>query len=340
MQQVTVVGPNDVQLIETPEPKPGPRDVVVKVAACGICGSDLGYIAMGGMPVSGGGPLALGHEVSGVIHAFGEAVEGLEVGQRVAVNPEGAGNHIGGGGPGGGFAPYLLVRNATEDACVHRLPESLPLHQGALVEPLGVGMRAVQRAELRPADKVVVLGAGPIGLASIVCLRYLGVTDIVAVDLSDMRLALAERLGARVVCNPGNSENSEVWEVIRDAHGRASIHGMPAVDTDVYIETTGVPDVVRGVFNNAKLGTRLVAVAVYKQEISLPFLGVMAKELTIRGSMALGREFADVIEMLASGKVDASPMITHEFTFDRFMEALETARQADRAGKVVVTFPG
>jgi threonine dehydrogenase-like Zn-dependent dehydrogenase len=336
MQQVTVVGPNDVQLIETPEPKPGPRDVVVKVAACGICGSDLGYIAMGGMPLAGGGPLALGHEVSGIIHAVGEAVEGLEVGQRVAVNPEGAGNHIGGGGPGGGFAPYLLVRNATEDACVHPLPESLPLHQGALVEPLGVGMRAVQRAELRPADKVVVLGAGPIGLASIVCLRYLGATDIVAVDLSDMRLALAERLGARVVCNPGGSE---VWEVIRDAHGRASIHGMPAVGTDVYIETTGVPDVVRDVFHNAKLGTRLVAVAVYKQEISLPFLGVMAKELTIRGSMALGREFADVIEMLASGKVDASPMITHEFAFDRFMEALETARQVDRAGKVVVTFP-
>jgi len=336
MQQVTVVGPNDVQLVETREPKPGPRDVVVKVAACGICGSDLGYIAMGGMPVSSGGPLALGHEISGVIHAVGEAVEGLKVGQRVAVNAEGAGNHIGGGGPSGGFAPYLLVRNASEDACLHPLPESLPLHQGALVEPLGVGMHAVHRSELRPADKVVVFGAGPIGLASIVCLRYRGATDIVAVDLSDTRLAIAERLGARVVCNPASAET---WEVIREAHGRESVHCMPAVGTDVYVETTGAPQVVRDVFGNAKLGTRLVVVAVYKQEISLPFLDVMAKELTIRGSIALGHEFAEVIEMLASGEVDVAPMITHELGFERFMEALETARQTDRAGKVLVTFP-
>jgi threonine dehydrogenase-like Zn-dependent dehydrogenase len=87
------------------------------------------------------------------------------------------------------------------------------------------------------------------------------------------------------------------------------------------------------------LGTRLVVLAIYKQDLSLPFLLVMAKELTIKGSMALGDEFPDVIEMLASGRVDVTPMITHQFDFADFMVALGTARQPDKAAKVMVTFP-
>src|SRR3972149_1466547 len=160
MQQVTIHGPNDVRLIDIPKPEPGPRDVVVKVAACGICGSDLSYVAMGGLPVGSGEPMPIGHELSGVVDAVGEAVTSVRVGQRVAVNPEAAGNRIGNGGGEGGFTPYLLVRNVTDDACVYPLPDSLTFHQGALVEPLAVGMHAVNKAEARANDKVVVFGAG------------------------------------------------------------------------------------------------------------------------------------------------------------------------------------
>ena len=184
---------------------------------------------------------------------------------------------------------------------VVRVPESLTLQQGALVEPLGVGMHAVNKSDARPEDKVVVFGAGPIGLAAIVCLRYRGVRDIIAVDLSETRLALAKQLGARAVCNAAKGDPGQV---IRQHHGRELVHGMPAVASDVYIETSGAASVMREILENCKLGTRIVVLAIYKQDLLLPFLLIMAKELTIKGSMALGYEFPDVIEMLASGRLD------------------------------------
>jgi len=338
MHQVTIHAPDDVRIIDVPKPQPGPTDVVVKVAACGICGTDLSYVAMGGLPMPGGGPMPIGHELSGVVESVGAAVESVRVGQRVVVNPEAANNRIGNGGPAGGFAPYLLVRNVTDDTCVYPLPGSLTFQQGALVEPLSVGMHAVNRGEVRPEDRVVVFGAGPIGLATIVCLRYRGVTDIVAVDLSDLRLALAGQLGARAVCN---AARANPWGAIRERHGGELVHGMlPAVGTDVYIDASGAAPIVRNIFDNAKFGARLVVVAMHKQEVTVPFFHVMAKEMTIKGAMAYPDEFPAVLEMLASGRVDASPMITHQFAFVEFMDALATAQQPDRAGKVVVNFPG
>ena len=98
MQRVTIHGPNDVRLTDIAKPKPGLNDVVVKVAACGICGTDLQYVAMGGLPVGGGRPMPIGHELSGVIEAVGTAVKDLHVAQRVVVNPEAANNRIGNGG--------------------------------------------------------------------------------------------------------------------------------------------------------------------------------------------------------------------------------------------------
>ena len=338
MKQVTIHAPNDVRFIDIPKPEPGPHDAVVKVAACGICGTDLSYVAMGGLPIASGGPMRIGHELSGVVDAVGAAVKHVRVGERVVVNPEAANNRIGNGGPEGGFTPYLLVRNVTADACVYPLPESLTFQQGALTEPLAVGMHAVNRSEARPSDKVAVFGAGPIGLAAIVCLRYRGVEDVVAVDLSDARLALAVRLGARAV---GNAAHADPWEMIREQHGRELVHGvMPAVGTDVYIDASGAAPVVRDMFDNAKFGARMVVVAMHRQEVSLPVFHVMAKELTIKGAMAYPDEFPTAIEMLASGRVDVSPMITHQFAFADFPDALATAQQPEKAGKVMVTFQG
>ncbi len=337
MRRISIHAANDVRFDEVPVPEPGATDVLVRVAACGICGSDLSYIAMGGLPVGGGGPMPLGHEFSGTVHAVGAAVTSVRVGDRVAINPEAAGNRIGNGGPCGGFAPYVLVRNVTADACLYRLPDSLTFQQGALVEPLAVGMHALNQAEVQPTDKVVVFGAGPIGLGSIVCLRYRGVPNIIAVDLSDTRLAIARQLGASAVCNPSGGDP---WTTIREHQGAELVHGaMPAVGADVYIETAGAAPVVRDVFEHAKFGARLIIVAIHKQEVSLPMLHVMAKELTIRGAMAYPTEFPAVIEMLASGRVDVSAMITHQFEFAEFAEAVATAHRPDKAGKVMVNFP-
>lgn len=334
MQQVVVHGPNDVRIVEVAKPEPGPKDALVRVAACGICGSDLHYVAMGGLPIPGGGPMPLGHEFSGVVEALGRDVKGVREGQRVAVRGEAAGNRIGSGGAGA-FAPWVLLRDVCDDDGLHPLPDSLSFEEGALVEPLGVAMHAVNEADVRPGEKVVVFGAGPIGLSAIACLRHRGIDDVVAVDLSGKRLALARQLGASAVANAAG----DAWAEIGRAHGRARVHGQPVVASDVYIETTGAERVVRGILENAGFRARVVALAIYERDLTLPFLQVMAKELTIRGSIALGQEFPAVLEMLASKRVDVSPIVTHRFGFDRFFEALATARRADEAAKVMVSFP-
>ena len=112
MKQVKIHGPGDVRLDEVPEPEAGPRDAVVRVAACGICGTDLRYVRLGGLAGPMPQPMPLGHELAGVVESLGAEVSGLAVGDRVVLHPTAAGNMIGNGGAEGGFAPRLLVRDA------------------------------------------------------------------------------------------------------------------------------------------------------------------------------------------------------------------------------------
>jgi threonine dehydrogenase-like Zn-dependent dehydrogenase len=150
MQRVELHGPDDVRLVEVDEPKPGPRDAVVRVSACGICGSDLGYIKLGGLAGPTGAPMALGHELAGTIEAVGAEVQGFAPGTRVVVNPLGSGNAIGNGSPEGGFAPYLLVPNAAAGGSLFEVPDELPLDLAALAEPIGVGMNAADQTGAQP----------------------------------------------------------------------------------------------------------------------------------------------------------------------------------------------
>ncbi|MFN8625068.1 MAG: zinc-binding dehydrogenase [Candidatus Binatia bacterium] len=344
MKHVVVCGPNDVRVVDTAKPEPGPHDVVIQVAACGVCGSDLHYIGIGGMPLFGAGAMPLGHEVSGVVHAVGERVPDVRVGQRVIVRtPAGPNNAIGSGGPGA-LAEYLLVRNVTQPAIdfdgrrfetyLYPLPDTWSFQQGALVEPLAVGWHAADQSGAQPGEKVVVLGAGPIGLAAIVALRHRGVNDVIALDLSPVRLALAERVGASAAVNAAH----QPWEAVRERYGQEMVHGRPALGADAYIDTTGSERVMRDILDQAKFRARVVVVAVYGNDVSLPFMHVMAKELVLKGSMSVGHDFAKVIDMLASGRVDVVPMITHEFDFAHVMDAFAAARQTDTTGKVMVNF--
>ena len=170
MLQVRVHGPGDVRVDEVPPPDPGPRDAVVRIAACGICGSDLTYIRLGGMAGPGPEPLCLGHEMAGVVDWVGDEVTRVRVGDRVVVEP---GNEqlgrIGGGGPEGGLTPQLLVRQA-DAGLLHPVPDDLALDVAAFAEPLAVGMHAVEQADVRAGEGVAVFGCGPIGLAAVATL--------------------------------------------------------------------------------------------------------------------------------------------------------------------------
>lgn len=330
MKRVELHGPEDVRLVEIAEPAPGPRDAVVRVEACGICGSDLGYIKIGGLAGPSGEPMPLGHELAGVVESVGAEVTGVAAGTRVAVNPLGGGVSIGNGGTEGGFAPRLLVRNAADGKSLFEIPDSMPFEVGALAEPLGVGMNAVDKTGARPGEKVVVFGAGPIGLAAVATLRHRGFDDVVAIDLSDHRLGLARELGARETLNAGTVD---IWQQLGELHGRDSLYGIPVVGSEAYIEASGAP-VIPEIIANARPGARLSVVALHRQEVPVNFMLVMMKEMQIVGAMEYPDDYTLSLAVLA--ETDVSPMVTHRFPLDEFDAALGVARDPKIAGKVII----
>lgn len=331
MLQARIHGPGDVRLDEVPDPVAGPGDVVLRVQSCGICGSDLGYIALGGLAGPTPEPMPIGHELAGVVEQVGAGVEKVAVGDRVALDPrEPGGGVIGSGTRDGGFAPRLLVRGADQRR-LHKLPDSMSFDRAALAEPLGVGMNAVDKLCVLPHEKAVVFGAGPIGLAAVAALRDRGCEDVVSIDLSPHRLALARALGARATLNAGETN---VWRELRKLHGETLFFGGRVAATDVFVEASGAPNVIQDVIAKARRGARLSIVALHRKPIEVNFLLVLMRELQITGAMEYPEDFARGVDLLA--RRDLTPMITHRFPFERFHEALAVARDPSVAGKVMI----
>lgn len=331
MPLVNVYGPDDVRIDRVRKPRAGDDDVIVKVSLCGICGSDLGYISMGGLGTVK--PMPLGHELAGIVEELGANVKGLAAGDRVVVNPMANTNAIGNGGPEGGFAPYLQVRGAAlDEKALLRIPDAIPTEQAALVEPLSVALHGCHRGQAKAGDKAVVFGAGPIGLSAIVALKYLGVENIVSVDLSDFRLKIAEQLGAV----PVQAASGKLTEILMEQHGSADLMGMPLPATDLYLETTGARAVFEQIVSLGKTGARVVVLGLHKEPVPIDLVNLLMRELVVTGSMAYNGEFQEVIELLGSDAVDVSPLISHQFPLSRFNEALEQARDTQRTAKVLV----
>ena len=330
---VQIHGVDDDRVDKVDPPPCGPDYVVVKVAACGICGSDLGYIAQGGLTPPGI-PMPLGHELYGHVHEVGANVKGVQQGQFVTVNPMANEQGIGNGGNAGGFAPYIHVENdANKPDVLMALPDEISAEQGALIEPLAVAMHSVNQSRIEPGQSVLVLGAGPIGLGAVIALRYMGVKDIVVADMSASRLAIAEQLGASVTCKV---DEADLAETLFKHHGSAELLGIPLPGTDVYIEATGVGAVLQQAIELARPRARVVVVAVHKGNIELNPVNLMMKELELVGSMAYPDEFPQVVAMLLSGKVDVSPMVSHRYELDAFLNALNVARDPEQAAKVMI----
>jgi 2-desacetyl-2-hydroxyethyl bacteriochlorophyllide A dehydrogenase len=337
MPLARVHGVGDMRIDEVPVPAVGPRDVLVRIGATGVCGSDLGYIAAGGL--GGGAPLAeplpIGHEFAGVVAQVGGQVRGIRPGQRCAVNPDAG--LIGGGGPSGAFAPFILVPDARPGMDICPIPDSLPLEKAALAEPLSVGLHGLNIGRVQPEDKVVVLGAGPIGLCTVICLRHRGVRDIVIADLSDARLDRARRLGAAVTVNPSCES---LTDAIGRAHGTGERFGMPFIGSDVIIDAAGAQQALGELLDVAKFRARVVIVALHKKPMPVNLWKMMANEFSISGSIATDREdeFNECLKMLADGEVDVEPLISHRVDFSRLDEAFRIAADTEASAKVIVTF--
>jgi 2-desacetyl-2-hydroxyethyl bacteriochlorophyllide A dehydrogenase len=327
-----VHGVDDLRLDLAAAPVCGPDDVVVEVHECGICGSDLGYLAMGGLTAPGV-PMPIGHELWGMVSEAGANVSHVVVGDRVVVQPMSNGNNIGNGGAQGGFSPYLLVRNAALDPrSTVKVPEQLPPGYGALVEPLSVAQHGANRVAATAHDKTVIFGAGPIGLSMVQVLLYRGLNNIIVVDLSDRRLEAARAMGVMGF----RGDDAQLAQKIIDCHGTSSFFGMPMPGSTLFVEATGVRSVFEQIVAMAGPRSRICLTGVHKEAATIDLVMLLAKEVVIIPAMGYDDEFDEVIAMLQSGKIDPTVMVTHHFPLSDITAAFALAKDPTQAIKIMI----
>jgi 2-desacetyl-2-hydroxyethyl bacteriochlorophyllide A dehydrogenase len=335
MRASIVTAPGQTQVVELPKPAVGPTDVLVKIRACGICGSDALYIALGGLPPRQG-QMPLGHEPAGEVVEVGRAVNGVSVGDHVVINPMAAPSGIiGNGGATGALADYLLIENAVRGKSLEIVPDHIPFEVAALNEPMAVARHGVNQVAPKPSDKVVVFGAGPIGLGATIGFKSVGVQHVVVVDLIPSRLEKALEVGADAVIN---SADEDVASRLIELHGTGESMFPGKAATDIYLDAAGAPAVINTALTAAKPGARVVVVAVHKEPIPVDFLNVMSNEITIVGSMGYPEEIFEVTKDIIDNWEKYSVIVSHTVPFDDVVEALRLATTPGAADKVVVTF--
>ena len=335
MKSVRTAAPGTIKVAEIQRPAPGPRDLLVRVPACGICGSGAAFVQMG-MPFGPQGQTAsipLGHEPAGEV----AEVTGLKTGDRVVVNPQAAPSGIiGCGGPLGGMSEYLLIQNAVAGQSIAVFPDDLPFEVAALNEPMAVARHCVNRSQARTADKVVVFGAGPIGLGTVIWLKLRGVRQVTVADVIPARLRTALAVGADQVID---SSREDVTVRLTGLHGRSTnALGAPRPDTDIYIDAAGAAAVVNTALRAAKWGARIVTVAAHQKPEPIDLGAMLRSEMTIIASQGYPTEIFEVTPQNAEHEQRFSALISHPVPFSDAGRAFQLALTPGAAQKVVVTF--
>jgi 2-desacetyl-2-hydroxyethyl bacteriochlorophyllide A dehydrogenase len=336
MKSVVVTGPGTTAVIEVPTPQIGPADVLVRMRACGICGSDGFYVARGGIPPREGAT-PLGHEPAGEVVEVGSRVTGVEPGDHVVVNPIApGGGMIGSGGPQGALSEYLLVANAVVGRSLAVISDEVPFDVAALNEPMAVARHAVNRTGPKPGAKVLVFGAGPIGLGAVIGYKLSGAASVVVADVIPSRLAKAMAVGADAVIN---SAEEDVATRLAELHGTAgTAMGAPRPATDIYLDAAGVPIVIDTALAAAKQGATLGVVAVHKKPVPVDFQAILAAEVNIVTAMGYPTEIFEVTKEIEENWARFALIVSDRFPFADVQKALETAATPGAADKVVVTF--
>lgn len=348
MRAAVYHGAHDVRIEDIPDPVCGDSDIVIKMAACGVCGTDVHAYEHGFQMFTAPGRV-MGHEFSGLVEEVGSRVTGIEKGDRVTAWPivhcdrcprcaegnwhlcEDAGMSISAETPGA-FAEYVRIPNARIDRTVYRLPDGVSWEAGAMVEPLSVGINAVQVAAPGPLDTVVVTGLGLLGLGVVQALRIAGVRQIIGVDRTPSRLRLAGTMGADVVID-ANSEDTVAR--IRGLAGTGPT-GTPQVAA--VIECTGAQTPLTQAIEVLQGAGRLVLVGLYGKPPTVDLNLVMLKQLSLLGRFAYRTEYATTLGLLASGRLKADPLVSHRFALEQTADAF--AAQADRDNSVKVMVVG
>ncbi len=336
MRVLNIHGVGDARLDPYERPGHGPLDVVVKMKSVGICGSDLSYIKIGGIMRPENGVTALGHEGAGEVLHVGADVQGISVGQPVIVNPMNTPSNIGSGGPEGAFTEELLVREARLGHSILPIPAGISYDVAAMCEPLAVAMHGVNRMEVKPGDKVVVFGCGPIGLGMVLWLVDRGVNDVVALDLAPERRQRALALGARASFDPAAVN---LRDELARLHGEVPSFNRVGVGTDAFIDAAGAPGILSEVIMMAKFHARLVITAAYMKPIEFPVGRMLTSEMSITTAMGYPTEMPDVIAAMPRLKDKIESMISHRLPFDRVIEGL-TIAATPQSAKVMIQIEG
>ena len=330
--------PNEMAVIDVPRPVAGRGEVVLKVHACGICGSDLHAVQYGfGMPPDS----VMGHEFCGEIVEIGPLVGGYAIGDRVTSLPyigcntcepcvAGKGMHcenirgLGLGQLPGAYAEYVMCGAKS----LFKLPDNVDSRLGALVEPLSVGLHGVNRSGLGPGAACVVMGGGPIGLATLLWCKAKGAATVVVSELAPGRSELARRLGATEVVNPTIKDPAER---IREITGRGP---------DLVFECIGVKSTLESAISMVATLGRVVVLGVCMEPDEITPVRCIFKEITV--SFVLGyndAEFQETINALSQGKIDPRPMVTDVIGVDHVPEMFAALRKPGGQAKVIVEFP-
>jgi len=325
-----------LEIAEVPDPKPGPSDLVLRVRACGICGSDLHAASLPpGLPPGS----VMGHEFAGEVVEVGrEAAGQFRVGERVCALPFiGCGRcHACLSGDGircaqivttglgvspGAYAEFVKV-GAGETL---RLPEAVGFADGALVEPLSVGLHAVHEARLEPGANVLVLGAGPIGLATALWARFFGARTVMVSENAPGRRALAVRFGASHVIDPSN-------EIAGAAFVKAA--GAPP---DVIFECVGIPGMIQQCVMLAPPRGRIIVVGVCVQADTIFPMFAIVKEISLRFVVGYRKQdFQLTLDMLAANRIAAAAMVTDRVDLAQLPAAFEALKQPTTQCKVML----
>ncbi len=284
-------GVGDVAVEERSDPVPGPHEVLVRVASVGVCGSDVHYFEHGriGSHVVDA-PLVLGHEASGVVVGAGPAVTRLAVGQRVSLEP-----------------------GVPDFSCP--VPDDLSDDAAALLEPLSVAMWACRKGEVTAGSRVLITGAGPVGLMALQAARALGAAEVIVTDVNPYRLALAEDLGATHSVDAGTTISTE---------------------PDVLLECSGHPGATVAAIRALARAGRAVLVGMGADELALPVSWIQEYELTVTGTFRYAHTWPGAIALAASGRVDLDRLVTGHYGLDQVRDALTATRSDPHAVKPVV----
>lgn len=344
MQAVVIHAARDLRVEEMEAPgAPGANQVAVRIGAGGICGSDLHYFHDGGFgAVRVRRPMVLGHEVAGTVTAVGAGVSHVAAGDVVAVNPSlpcnacrfclmGAQNHCLDMRFYGSAMRTPHVDGGFREALVCEAAQAVPVAAGvslahaAFAEPLAVCLHAVRQAGEMVGRRVLVTGAGPIGMLAMLAARMAGAAEVVITDLVEAPLVLARRVGADLAVN------------LRESPGGLDRFLPEKGYFDVVLEASGASAAVAGALQVARPGAVVVQLGI-GAEHPLPLNVLTAKEISLRGSFRFHEEFGMAVAAIGAGRIDVAPLLTEVLPVGRALEAFALAADRGRAMKVQLAF--